>query len=77
MKDYSYVYNAHPAFIEKMYRQYSEDPNSVDSGWRTFFEGFEFAGVAPQGALVATSAQSYMYTRHLDNKPCDVSAGEL
>lgn len=46
MKDYSYVYNAHPTFIEKMYRQYTQDADSVDSGWRTFFEGFEFAGSA-------------------------------
>ncbi len=46
MKDYSYVYNAHPTFIEKMYREYNQNPESVDSGWRTFFEGFEFAGSA-------------------------------
>ncbi len=46
MKDYSYVYNAHPTFIEKMYREYHQNPDSVDSGWRTFFEGFEFAGSA-------------------------------
>jgi 2-oxoglutarate dehydrogenase E1 component len=44
MKDYSYVFNAHPTFIEKMYREYQQNPDSVDSGWRTFFEGFEFAG---------------------------------
>ena len=48
MKDYSYVYNAHPSFIEKMYQQYHQDPNSVDAGWRTFFEGFEFAGSAQE-----------------------------
>ena len=46
MKDYSYVFNAHPTFIEKMYKEYHQDPNSVDSGWRTFFEGFEFAGAS-------------------------------
>ncbi|MDF1694342.1 MAG: 2-oxoglutarate dehydrogenase E1 component [Saprospiraceae bacterium] len=48
MKDYSYIYNAHPSFIEKMYRQYQQNPDKVDAGWRTFFEGFEFAG-SPQG----------------------------
>lgn len=46
MKDYSYVYNAHPTYIENMYQQYSQNPNSVDEGWRTFFEGFEFASHA-------------------------------
>lgn len=42
MKDYSYVFNAHPSFIEEMYKKYETDENSVDSGWRLFFEGFEF-----------------------------------
>jgi 2-oxoglutarate dehydrogenase E1 component len=48
MKDYSYVFNAHPSFIEKMYKEFHQNPDSVDSGWRTFFEGFEFAGSAEQ-----------------------------
>ena len=46
MKDYSYVYNAHPTFIENMYKQYANDPKSVDEGWRIFFDGFEFASGA-------------------------------
>lgn len=49
MKDYSYIYNAHPSYIEEMYRNYQSDAASVDSGWRTFFEGFEFAGHAEGG----------------------------
>lgn len=40
--DYSYVHNAHPSFIESMYNKYVQDKNSVEEGWRTFFEGFEF-----------------------------------
>ena len=43
MNDYSYVFNAHPAFIESMYERYRENPASVEDGWRTFFQGFEFA----------------------------------
>jgi 2-oxoglutarate dehydrogenase E1 component len=42
MKDYSYVFNAHPSFIDEMYQKYEADANSVDEGWRLFFEGFEF-----------------------------------
>ncbi len=49
MKDYSYVYNAHPSFIEQMYKEFQKSPENVDSGWRTFFEGFEFAGVGSDG----------------------------
>ncbi|MEE9437951.1 MAG: 2-oxoglutarate dehydrogenase E1 component [Saprospiraceae bacterium] len=42
MKDYSHVFNAHPTYIEEMYQQYKNDNSSVDEGWQTFFNGFEF-----------------------------------
>lgn len=51
MSDYSYVYNAHPQYIETMYKKYTESPTSVDSGWRLFFEGFEFALDSANGEL--------------------------
>ncbi len=43
MTDYSYVFNAHPSYIETIYKDFKKDPTSIDEGWRTFFEGFEFA----------------------------------
>ena len=43
MKDYSYVFNAHPTYIESIYQDYKSNPEGVEEGWRTFFEGFEFA----------------------------------
>jgi 2-oxoglutarate dehydrogenase E1 component len=46
MKDYSYVFNAHPSYIEAVYKKYQTDPESVEDGWRSFFEGFEFASGA-------------------------------
>ena len=42
MPDYSYVFNAHPTFIESLYAKYQKNPNSVEDGWKTFFHGFEF-----------------------------------
>lgn len=39
----SYLSNAEPAFVEAMYAQYQENPESVDLSWRKFFEGFDFA----------------------------------
>ncbi len=42
MSDYSYVFNAHPSFIDSMYQRYLTDPESVEDGWRSFFQGFEF-----------------------------------
>jgi 2-oxoglutarate dehydrogenase E1 component len=43
MKDFSYITNSHPAFIENLYRDFVQDPNSVDPEMKKFFEGFDFA----------------------------------
>jgi 2-oxoglutarate dehydrogenase E1 component len=42
MKDYSYVFNAHPSFIDQLYQSFKQNPASIEDGWRVFFEGFEF-----------------------------------
>jgi 2-oxoglutarate dehydrogenase E1 component len=68
MKDFSYITNSHPAFIENLYQQFVQDPNSVDPEMRKFFEGFDFAvsygkagangngnGAAIAGAQVTTA----------------------
>ncbi len=43
MKDFSYITNSHPEYIENLYRDFSKDPNSVDPELKKFFEGFDFA----------------------------------
>ncbi len=43
MKDFSYITNSSPAFIENLYKDYVNDPNSVDPEMKKFFEGFDFA----------------------------------
>ncbi len=43
MKDFSYITNSHPAFIETIYQDFLKDPNSVDIEMKKFFEGFDFA----------------------------------
>ena len=43
MKDFSYITNSHPEFIENLYRDYMKDPESVDPELKKFFEGFDFA----------------------------------
>ncbi len=44
METYSYLSNIDLAQLEELYRQYKADPDSVDFGWKKFFEGYEFAG---------------------------------
>lgn len=62
MKDFSYITSSSPEFIENMYKEFVADPQSVDSEFRKFFEGFDFAvdkGLAVQeNGKIATAAVS-------------------
>ncbi|MDW7690889.1 2-oxoglutarate dehydrogenase E1 component [Flammeovirgaceae bacterium SG7u.111] len=43
MDKYSYIANAHGAYIDELYNSYKNDPESVDKSWQSFFEGFDFS----------------------------------
>ncbi|MBS1654617.1 MAG: 2-oxoglutarate dehydrogenase E1 component, partial [Bacteroidetes bacterium] len=43
MKDFSYITNSSPAFIENLYQEFVKNPTGVDPEFRKFFEGFDFA----------------------------------
>lgn len=43
MKDYSFITNSHPAYIEGLYQDFVKNPEAVDPEFRKFFEGFDFA----------------------------------
>jgi 2-oxoglutarate dehydrogenase E1 component len=43
MKDFSYITSSHPEFIENLYREFQNNPDSVDPELKKFFEGFDFA----------------------------------
>ncbi|MGI4743748.1 MAG: 2-oxoglutarate dehydrogenase E1 component [Janthinobacterium lividum] len=55
MDTYSYIANADAAAIETLYEAYRQNPESVDFGWRKFFEGFDFSQQFPEGASVLPS----------------------
>ncbi|SMO35638.1 2-oxoglutarate dehydrogenase E1 component [Solitalea koreensis] len=42
MDNLTYLNNAHTSYIESLYQQYKQDPESVEFGWQKFFEGFDF-----------------------------------
>ena len=54
MKDYSYIFNAHPTFIEDLYHRFRQNPDNVDEGWKTFFHGFDFASNGGSQAATPT-----------------------
>jgi 2-oxoglutarate dehydrogenase E1 component len=43
MKDFSYITHSHPGYIESLYQDFVQNPESVDPEFRKFFEGFDFA----------------------------------
>ena len=43
MKDFSFITNSHPAYIEGLYQDFVKNPDAVDPDFRRFFEGFDFA----------------------------------
>ena len=42
MDKYSYLSNAELSVIEDYYKKFKENPESVDSSWKKFLEGYEF-----------------------------------
>ena len=67
MKDFSYITNSHPAFIESLYQEFVKNPAGIDQDLRNIFEGFDFAvanhaGAAVNGqtAVAATAAIDWM-----------------
>ncbi|MCB0695262.1 MAG: 2-oxoglutarate dehydrogenase E1 component, partial [Saprospiraceae bacterium] len=58
MRDYSPVFNAHPAFIDEMYQRFLTDPGSVEEGWQVFFRGFDFGQGSQNGHATGSSPQA-------------------
>lgn len=59
MDKYSYIANAHGTYIDELYKQYQQDPSSVEFGWQKFFEGFDFSAAYPsENGHDATTAPS-------------------
>lgn len=60
MKDFSFVTNSHPSYIESLYNDYLSNPENVDPEYKKFFEGFDFAvgKVGSNGTKAAVAAAS-------------------
>lgn len=43
MDKFSFLGNASVAQVDALYQQFLQDPDSVESSWKSFFSGFEFA----------------------------------
>jgi 2-oxoglutarate dehydrogenase E1 component len=54
--DYSHVSSSDNAFIDGLYADFKRNPDSVDSSWRQFFKGVEFALAQPEAEPTAGAA---------------------
>lgn len=43
MDRFSFLNAAHSQFIEDLYQQYLQYPDSLEPSWKSFFQGFDFA----------------------------------
>jgi 2-oxoglutarate dehydrogenase E1 component len=78
MKDFQYITNAHPSYIENLYKDFVANPESVDADMKKFFEGFDFAignGMVVNGktatetnAVAAASSASTISVGNLDKE---------
>jgi 2-oxoglutarate dehydrogenase E1 component len=69
MKDFQYITNSHPSYIEGLYNDFVKDPASVDEEMRKFFEGFDFAIANSAGTLNGTSVNgAAVSTNQLDKE---------
>ncbi len=69
MKDFQYITNAHPSYIEGLYQDFVKDPNSVEPEMKKFFEGFDFAlssGHLAVGGLNSTTHHSLLTSDTVD-----------
>ncbi len=56
----NYINSANAAFIDSLYEEYKQNPESVDFGWQKFFEGFDFGRNAEAPAVNAETPDHFL-----------------
>src|SRR5882757_5143203 len=62
MKDYSFITNSHPSYIEGLYQDFVKNPDAVDPEFRKFFEGFDFAVTQGKAASGVNGSANGVHT---------------
>ena len=79
MDKFTYIANAHVSYIDELYAAYKNDSSSIDSSWKEFFDGFDFAithygeGLGQSTPSVATKTSALSGTiMHVENLPKEI-----
>ncbi|QTN38090.1 2-oxoglutarate dehydrogenase E1 component [Cryomorphaceae bacterium] len=71
MDRYSFLGAAHTQFIDHLYEQYLESPDSVEPSWRAFFQGYDFAQESYNGSAgdyAADQVTSGVAAQHVERE---------
>lgn len=71
MDRYSFLGAAHTQFIDHLYEQYLESPDSVEPSWRAFFQGYDFAQESYNGSVseyAADQVTSGVAAQHMEKE---------
>ncbi|TDO19644.1 2-oxoglutarate dehydrogenase E1 component [Pedobacter duraquae] len=60
MDNLSYLSGENAEYIDSQYQAYRQDPDSVEFGWRKFFEGFDFGRETPQASVSAAAPEHFL-----------------
>ncbi|MBK0369359.1 2-oxoglutarate dehydrogenase E1 component [Flavobacterium agrisoli] len=72
MDRFSFLNAAHTEFFAQLYDQYTENPDSVEPSWRSFFQGFDF-GMTTYGEEYENQAPAQQMAEYAANAPADCS----
>jgi len=70
MEKFSFLSAAHSNFIENMYQQFLECPNSLESSWKAFFQGFDFASENYN----STQKKEESFVQKIENSKIEISS---
>ena len=84
MDKFTYIANAHVAYLDEMYAAYKNDSSSIDPSWKEFFDGFDFAithygeGSGPSSPSAEPKSSALSGTiMHVENLPKEIRVRAL
>ncbi len=60
MDNLSYLNGANAEYIDALYQSYKSDPESVELGWRKFFEGFDFGRGSSAANVISETPEHFL-----------------
>ncbi len=66
MDRFSFLNAVHAEYIDNLYEKYKKYPDSVDTSWRSFFQGYDFASQSYNGYALQELAEPAPESQHAE-----------